>query len=588
MDNIQDHLIKLLRNLNINLTLKYSIIFLLQTYCWKYLTANSRINKRLSFHQFLKSEITWDKIKAVFSELQREYGNAFLISRNMAISDSVLTKFMVQLQNTPSITYIDILLAGLNISSLPFISHIFPQQVTSLICKLMSADKNTRIYQPLPANFGLGYQIVKMSDCHLFTEAEELSQIPYLLNILEDIDITFHQSSPLSHPSYTMPAAKHLLQKFDFSILDLLPDRKSLKTNIQDDIYNRFRSTNEKYLSDIYLIEHVISQTEKKAIVIIPNSFLFRTVSKERSLKEYLVDNRLIETVISLPLNLLQRTTASFSILVFNVEKENQEVLFINATSDRFYNSQNRKSILLEDEIFSVYQNRKEVDGVSRIIGIDKIKEKNYDLSPNQYALSKEHQELNKKLSNLKSTKLLSQIAEIIRPPILYKKDKPSSGEIQTEVKEVGSDNIPDCGFINSYREKVVIERETHPGRYHLRPYDILFSAKGVVGRVGIVPDNIERNWITCQPFIIVRIKEGINFNPLALIMFLKSNIVKLILQQANPEGVFNMVKIADLENIPVPLSKEQELVDSFYREIELYKQIRTIQADLFRLHDIL
>lgn len=506
----------------------------------------------------------------------------------MAISDSILTKFMVQLHNIPLITYRDILFAGLNISSLPFISYIFPKQIISLICKLIGVNKNTRIYQPVPINFGLGYQIGKMWGCNLFTESEELSQIPYLLNILEDVDITFHQANPLSHPSYTMPDAKHLLQKFDFSILDLLPDRKSLKTNIQDDIYNRFHSTNEKYLTDIYLIEHVISQTEKKAIVIIPNSFLFRTVSKERSLKEYLVDNRLLETVISLPLNLLQRTTASFSILVFNVEKENQEVLFINATSDRFYKSENRKSILLEDEIFSIYQNRNEVDGVSRIVDIEKIKKKNYDLSPNQYSLSKEQQELNRKLFNLKATKLLSHIAEIIRPPILYKKEKPTSGEIQSEVKEVGSDNIPDCGFIDSYREKVVIERETHPDRYHLRPYDILFSAKGVVGRVGIVPEKIENNWITCQPFIIVRIKEEISFNPLALIMFLKSNIVKMILQQTNPEGVFNMVKIADLENIPVPLTKEQELVDSFYREIKLYEQIRAIQADISRLHDIL
>lgn len=149
---------------------------------------------------------------------------------------------------------------------------------------------------------------------------------------------------------------------------------------------------------------HCLHRATNKAILILPNGIASQRTESE--VRKYLIDNDLIETVISLPNNMFECTNIATCIMVLNKNKKNKgKVTLIYSvencvTEEREQNGQfgskshtnrtyKKKFNVLRDEniqkILDVIENQQEIKQFSVIKTNEQIAEKKYMLAPSMY-----------------------------------------------------------------------------------------------------------------------------------------------------------------------------------------------------------
>jgi type I restriction enzyme M protein len=148
-------------------------------------------------------------------------------------------------------------------------------------------------------------------------------------------------------------------------------------------------------------IQHLLASTKEsgKAAIVIDNGCLFRG-GKEKAIRARIVEEDLIEAVILLPEKLFYNTGAPGAIIIFNKNKSSErrgKILFINASQEYEKHPEVRKLNILSkkniEKIVSVYKSFGEVDGISRVVSLDKIKENDYNLNVSLYVFPEEEEE---------------------------------------------------------------------------------------------------------------------------------------------------------------------------------------------------
>jgi type I restriction enzyme M protein len=149
-------------------------------------------------------------------------------------------------------------------------------------------------------------------------------------------------------------------------------------------------------------IEHMLSSANNKngrVGVVIDNGCLFRS-GKEKAIRTGIVKDDLIEAVILLPEKLFYNTGAPGAIIILNKNKQKKRkgtILFINASKEYEQHPEVRKLNRLGDEhinkIVKAYREFTDVDGFSRIVEHEKIKENDYNLNVTLYVFPEEETE---------------------------------------------------------------------------------------------------------------------------------------------------------------------------------------------------
>jgi type I restriction enzyme M protein len=149
-------------------------------------------------------------------------------------------------------------------------------------------------------------------------------------------------------------------------------------------------------------IEHMLSSANNKkgrVGVVIDNGCLFRS-GKEKAIRTGIVKDDLIEAVILLPEKLFYNTGAPGAIIILNKNKQKKRkgtILFINASKEFEQHPEVRKLNRLGDEhikkIVKAYREFTDVDGFSRIVEHEKIKENDYNLNVTLYVFPEEKTE---------------------------------------------------------------------------------------------------------------------------------------------------------------------------------------------------
>jgi type I restriction enzyme M protein len=125
----------------------------------------------------------------------------------------------------------------------------------------------------------------------------------------------------------------------------------------------------------------------------LPHGVLFRGAS-EGKIRKQILDNNLLDAVIGLPANLFFGTTIPATILIFKKNKQDTDVLFIDASKD-FIKKKNHNE--LEDshieKILNTYKDRSEVDKYSHLATIEEVKVNDYNLNIPRYVDTFEEEE---------------------------------------------------------------------------------------------------------------------------------------------------------------------------------------------------
>lgn len=206
----------------------------------------------------------------------------------------------------------------------------------------------------------------------------------------------------------------------------------------ESDTYNRYwRGVPPKSKGDYAFISHMIEaavEKEGRVALVVPHGVLFRGAAEGR-IRQKLIEDNLLDTVIGLPGNLFPTTSIPVAILIFDRSREKgganekrKDVLFIDASSE--YQAGKNQNTLLEEhvnKIVKTYDKRKDVEKYAHVASIKEIKENDFNLNIPRYVDTfEEEEEIDIKAVQKDIDKLEKELAKV-------------RGEMSKLLKEVGA-----------------------------------------------------------------------------------------------------------------------------------------------------
>jgi type I restriction enzyme M protein len=167
----------------------------------------------------------------------------------------------------------------------------------------------------------------------------------------------------------------------------------------ESDQYGRFRfGLPPKDKGDLAFVQHMVSTLnhEGKAGVVMPHGILFRGAA-EGKIRQGLLEEDLVESVIGLPSNLFYGTGIPACILVLNRNKEEHKkgkVFFINGADD-YQEGKNQNTLRDQDieKIIAAFDKVVEQEKYCRAVSLEEIKENDYNLNIARYIDTKEEEQ---------------------------------------------------------------------------------------------------------------------------------------------------------------------------------------------------
>ncbi|MDT8413154.1 MAG: type I restriction-modification system subunit M [Vicingaceae bacterium] len=222
-----------------------------------------------------------------------------------------------------------------------------PHEISELLAKLMQPETGARIYDPACGSGSLLITVAEevpykkgtaIRDCSLYGQESNggtwsLAKMNMFLHEMDAAQIEWGDT--INNPK--LIEGDHLM-KFDIVVANppFSLDKWGHET-AADDVYRRFtRGVPPKTKGDYAFILHMIESAVEgsgKVGVIVPHGVLFRG-SSEKTIREALIRENLLEAVIGLPSNLFFGTGIPAAILIFNKGKKHKDVLFIDASKD--------------------------------------------------------------------------------------------------------------------------------------------------------------------------------------------------------------------------------------------------------------
>lgn len=141
-----------------------------------------------------------------------------------------------------------------------------------------------------------------------------------------------------------------------------------------------------KTVEQFLIVKGISDLTAKgKLIVVIPQGFLFRG-GPEEALRKEIVDDDLLEMVVSFPGGIFSNTSIPVSVIVINKKKRKPGVVrFIDA--DHFVENISKEKRINRQALYSIVNNEEDSDSI-RIVRVETIAGNNYNLNANRYFIS--------------------------------------------------------------------------------------------------------------------------------------------------------------------------------------------------------
>jgi hypothetical protein len=458
-------------------------------------------------------------------------------------------------------------------SHTPFF-RILPIELIQLLGSLLHLSPEDDLYLPFPNNFFEAFMLSRLFDTRVHTEAKGHTDLPDLIRVLDGPDILHSELDPCE--------PRNPMNEYPVSFVNLVNDTTASDSDYPDEA---LQSGHEPLKQTRYsIIDRLLERTTGTTVCLVPHAFLFRTVGSEKRIKRRLLEDGTLAGVISLPKNILPYSIVPTDLIVLDKSPKKDLIFFLDASAS--FKRIGRKNILIDPSgLTGVFRGREEKEGFSAFAASSTVADHHYNLLPTVYLQTAESRLMLERLASFE-TRPLNQIADIIRTTSIEGSRllHPIPFPPQEIYREVRVSDIPEFGFIGSDSGSRRTRDLEGLIKNLLKPSDILLSIKGNVGWVGIVPDSIRGHLVANQVFLILRIKEDVIYDPIALLMYLKSDAAQALLHRVVAGSMVSTLQSKDLENIPIPLfndEKLREIRDSFKKEIELYGTIDEIKKEI-------
>ena len=281
-----------------------------------------------------------------------------------------------------------------------------PQQVSKLLSQLAIHKQKTinKIYDPACGSGSLLLQAKKQFDDHLIEDGFFGQEINHTTYNLARMNMFLHN---INYDKFDIALGNTLLapEFMDEKPFDAIGSNPPYSVNwvgsddptlINDDRFAPAGILAPKSKADFAFVLHCLSYLSGKgraAIVCFPG--IFYRGGAEKKIRQFLIDNNYVETVISLAPNLFFGTSIAVNILVLSKHKMDMKTQFIDATE--FFKKETNNNVLTDEhiaKIIELFDAKQDVEYYTKNVDYLEIVEKDYNLSVSSYVEAKDTREV--------------------------------------------------------------------------------------------------------------------------------------------------------------------------------------------------
>lgn len=295
-----------------------------------------------------------------------------------------------------------------------YAEYYTPNSIARIIARILVKDdeqvNNVTIYDPSAGSgtliLALAHQIGE-DNCTIYTQdisqkSNEFLRLNLILNNL------VHSLGNVVHGNTLTEPAHYNENKTKLAQFDYIVSNPPFKTDFSDErdtlASDKFKERffagvpkipkKKKDSMAIYLlfIQHIIYSLSNKgkAAIVVPTGFLTAKNGIEKKIKSFLIREKLISGVISMPSNIFATTGTNVSVIFLNKLIKYEDVLLVDASElgEKYKDGKNQRTRLREHEIekiVDIFANRKEEKEFSVLVSCNDIERKNYCISAGQY-----------------------------------------------------------------------------------------------------------------------------------------------------------------------------------------------------------
>ncbi len=283
-----------------------------------------------------------------------------------------------------------------------------PQHVSKLIAQLAMHKQTTvnKIYDPAAGSGSLLLQAKKHFDSHIIEEGFFGQEINHTTYNLARMNMFLHN---INYDKFNMQLGNtltepHFIDDKPFDAIVSNPPY-SVKwigsddpTLINDDRFAPAGVLAPKSKADFAFVLHALNYLSGKgraAIVCFPG--IFYRGGAEKKIRQYLVDNNYVETVISLAPNLFYGTTIAVTILVLAKNKTENSTQFIDASGEAFFKKETNNNVMKDEhiqKIMALFDSKENLAHVAMSVSNEDIAKNDYNLSVSSYVEAKDTREV--------------------------------------------------------------------------------------------------------------------------------------------------------------------------------------------------
>lgn len=282
-----------------------------------------------------------------------------------------------------------------------------PQHVSKLIARLAMHKQTSvnKIYDPACGSGSLLLQAKKHFDEHLIEDGFFGQEINHTTYNLARMNMFLHN---INYDKFNIELGDTLRNPHfgDEKPFDAIVSNPPYSVNwigaddptlINDERFAPAGVLAPKSKADFAFVLHALSYLSSKgraAIVCFPG--IFYRSGAEKKIRQYLVDNNYVETVISLASNLFYGTTIAVNILVLSKHKADTATQFIDASGKDYFKKETNNNVLLDthiERIMEVFDSKENVEYFALSVPFEKIAANDYNLSVSSYVEAEDTRE---------------------------------------------------------------------------------------------------------------------------------------------------------------------------------------------------
>lgn len=283
-----------------------------------------------------------------------------------------------------------------------------PQNVSKLIAQLAMHKQTSvnKIYDPACGSGSLLLQAKKHFDNHIIEEGFFGQEINHTTFNLARMNMFLHN---INYDKFDIALGNTLLDPHysDEKLFDAIVSNPPYSVNwigsddptlINDERFAPAGVLAPKSKADFAFVLHALSYLSSKgraAIVCFPG--IFYRGGAEQKIRQYLIDNNFVETVISLAPNLFYGTSIAVNILVLSKHKTDNKTQFIDVSGQEFFKKETNNNVLTDahiDSIMDMFDTKEDIAHIAKSVDYDTIVANDYNLSVSSYVEAKDTREI--------------------------------------------------------------------------------------------------------------------------------------------------------------------------------------------------